>query len=405
MDWLRTGDVTKLLTNVEKNPTESSYDQIDVEKSVLDKYVDYEENEELNRTLSLRKEDHIDFLESALNKLSSSFQTLDASGPWMCYWIIHSLKLLGKEIDTSLKKKVCNTLSMCQHKDGGFGGGYLQLPHLATTYAAVLTICELEFEDAYRLIDKEKLIGFLKRRSNPDGSFSMHEGGEADTRSCYCAAVVAKMTCVFPSVAYAFEKTAAWVSSCQTYEGGIGGAPGSEAHGGYTFCGFACLVLLEKHQSVNIKSLVKWAVNRQMRLEGGFQGRTNKLVDGCYSFWQGGIFPLLHCALKLDGKNKQALKTLEGFVYDEKALQHYILICCQNVHGGLLDKPGKRPDYYHTCYCLSGLTSSQYSPNGTITNILDSGSPLPSIHPIFNVLYTAYEKCNSFYSAKKIEQY
>ena len=47
---------------------------------------------------------------------------------------------------------------MCQHKDGGFGGGYLQLPHLATTYAAVLTICELEFEDAYRLIDKFVLV-------------------------------------------------------------------------------------------------------------------------------------------------------------------------------------------------------------------------------------------------------
>ena len=24
------------------------------------------------------------------------------------------------------------------------------------------------------------------------------------------------------------------------------------------------------------------------------QGRTNKLVDGCYSFWQGGLFPLFH---------------------------------------------------------------------------------------------------------------
>ena len=23
-----------------------------------------------------------------------------------------------------------------------------------------------------------------------------------------------------------------------------------------------------------------------MKAEGGFQGRTNKLVDGCYSFWQ-----------------------------------------------------------------------------------------------------------------------
>lgn len=34
-------------------------------------------------------------------------------------------------------------------------------------------------------------------------------------------------------------------------------------------------------------------MNRQMECEGGFQGRTNKLVDGCYSFWVGGLFPLL----------------------------------------------------------------------------------------------------------------
>jgi hypothetical protein len=28
-------------------------------------------------------------------------------------------------------------------------------------------------------------------------------------------------------------------------------------------------------------------------VEGGFNGRTNKLVDGCYSFWQGAVLPLL----------------------------------------------------------------------------------------------------------------
>ena len=28
-----------------------------------------------------------------------------------------------------------------------------------------------------------------------------------------------------------------------------------------------------------------WVVFRQ-GVEGGFQGRTNKFVDGCYSFWQ-----------------------------------------------------------------------------------------------------------------------
>lgn len=32
----------------------------------------------------------------------------------------------------------------------------------------------------------------------------------------------------------------------------------------------------------------------------------------------------------------------------------------QAPRGGLRDKPGKPADYYHTCYCLSGLASSQH---------------------------------------------
>lgn len=34
-----------------------------------------------------------------------------------------------------------------------------------------------------------------------------------------------------------------------------------------------------------------------MALEGGFQGRTNKLVDGCYSFWIGSVFALIEAEL------------------------------------------------------------------------------------------------------------
>jgi prenyltransferase beta subunit len=34
-----------------------------------------------------------------------------------------------------------------------------------------------------------------------------------------------------------------------------------------------------------------------MQLEGGFQGRPNKLVDGCSSFWVGGLFPLLEAIM------------------------------------------------------------------------------------------------------------
>ena len=44
---------------------------------------------------------------------------------------------------------------------------------------------------------------------------------------------------------------------------------------------------------------------------------------------------------------------------DASALQAWLLVCCQHKSGGLRDKPGKRPDFYHTCYCLSGLSLSQ----------------------------------------------
>lgn len=43
---------------------------------------------------------------------------------------------------------------------------------------------------------------------------------------------------------------------CQNWEGGIGGVPGMEAHGGYTFCGLAALVILKKEYYLNLKSLL-----------------------------------------------------------------------------------------------------------------------------------------------------
>ena len=45
-------------------------------------------------------------------------------------------------------------------------------------------------------------------------------------------------------------------------------------------------------ERVELESLVEWACSRQMVYEGGFSGRPNKLVDSCYSFWQGGLLTL-----------------------------------------------------------------------------------------------------------------
>ncbi|MCP4485133.1 MAG: hypothetical protein GY823_11315, partial [Flavobacteriaceae bacterium] len=36
-----------------------------------------------------------------------------------------------------------------------------------------------------------------------------------------------------------------------------------------------------------------WLVNKQKDYYGGFCGRTNKLVDSCYTFWQGAVFNIL----------------------------------------------------------------------------------------------------------------
>lgn len=56
-------------------------------------------------------------------------------------------------------------------------------------------------------------------------------------------------------------------------------------------------------------------------------------------------------------------ETPDCLLFNQSALQEYILICCQYNNGGLLDKPGKPRDVYHTCYTLSGLSVAQHSIN------------------------------------------
>lgn len=43
--------------------------------------------------------------------------------------------------------------------------------------------------------------------------------------------------------------------SCQTYEGGFGGEPGHEAHGGYVFCALAALVILGRARDADVDAL------------------------------------------------------------------------------------------------------------------------------------------------------
>lgn len=234
-------------------------------------------------------------MKNSLCHIPRAYECLDASRPWVCYWILNALWLFDDMPDSETLKNVVNFLSKCQHEDGGYGGGPGQDPHLATTYAAINALCIIGTQDAYNSIDRTALLNFLWSMRSTDGAFAMHKGGEVDVRGTYCALNIAKLTNVFNDAL--FDKTAEWIVSCQTYEGGFGGSQGMEAHGGYAFCAISGLTLLGRPHLCDIDALLRWCVNRQMKFEGGFQGRTNKLVDGCYSFWQGGIFPIIHTIL------------------------------------------------------------------------------------------------------------
>jgi protein farnesyltransferase subunit beta len=103
---------------------------------------------------------------------------------------------------------------------------------------------------------------------------------------------------------------------------------------------------------------------------GGFKGRTNKLVDGCYSWWVGGCAVLTEALIgsgsakhatseqrgpedddnwdDVDGKCGSRYEkitalifTIPDSLFNRRALQEYVLYATQHSAGGLVDKPPK----------------------------------------------------------------
>ncbi|XP_044465118.1 protein farnesyltransferase subunit beta-like [Mangifera indica] len=416
--------------------------------------------------MELQRDNHMEYLLRGLQQLGPSFCVLDANRPWLCYWILHSVALLGKSADAAFEDRTIDFLSRCQDPDGGYAGGPGQMPHLATTYAAVNALITLGSDKSLLSIDRGKMYTFLKRMKDPGGAFRMHDEGEIDVRACYTAISVASLLNILDDDLV--RNVGNYILRCQTYEGGIAGEPGSEAHGGYTFCGLATMILINEVNCLDLAALIDWVAFRQ-GVEGGFQGRTNKLVDGCYSFWQGGVFALLQrfhstigerltqsgpgeaeyhidspkatpesdisegeeisdgtssesddaCNFPREGSQNDFYPLYfdnVGFVSSEGhaeraplfnsiALQRYVLLCSQDPEGGLKDKPRKSKDYYHTCYCLSGLSVCQHS---WLKD--EDASPLPRAvlgpysnlleptHSIFNVVLDRYRQAHEFFS-------
>lgn len=333
-----------------------------------------------------------------------------------------------------IKSRVAHTFNLAQHPTGGFGGGFGQLPHLACTYAALLSLAMVGGTATYESVNRKTMWQYLGRMKQSDGGFTMAEGGEEDIRGAYCAMVIMTLLNLpleLPGDAPAREhglttftdKLAEWVSQCQSWDGGISAAPGNEAHGAYAFCGLGCLSILGPPKEtipkyMNLSVLTQWLSSRQCAPEGGYNGRTNKLVDGCYSHWVGGCWALVEAAWP-DGANTG--------LWNRTALGRYILAAAQERDGGLKDKPGKHADAYHTCYNLAGLSASQYryeydenvnkdlgadglgapyhwKTNGTFESkdkVWDESDVIRAVHPVFVIPYRSVYECRRYFEGKE----
>ncbi|XP_053962471.1 protein farnesyltransferase subunit beta [Anastrepha ludens] len=368
--------------NDERMSTITSREQQKTENSIEKCFNRFQQMQYLDaKVAKIHREEHQRYLESMLRRLPANYECLDSSRPWNVYWILQAAHLLNFTFDEDTLEHVVQFLTKCRHPNGGFAGGPGQYPHLAPTYAAVNSLCIIGTPSAYRAIDRDSLMQFLLSVREPDGSFRLHVDGETDVRGAYCAISCAKLTNMpAKMLAKLFDKTGDWIASCQTYEGGFGGAPDLEAHGGYTFCGIAALAMLNEGHKCDTQQLLKWNLQRQMPYEGGFQGRTNKLVDGCYSFWVGATIPITQAIISTEAE------PVKHSLFDSSALQEYILLCCQKANGGLIDKPGKPQDLYHTCYTLSGVSIAQHSESSLNPQVLgDPVNELSPTHPLFNV--------------------
>jgi protein farnesyltransferase subunit beta len=159
----------------------TSRDQRDLEAKAAEIYGILSDVED---SLRLNRDAHIKYLYGGIGPLSPGFISLDASRTWICYWITHSLALLGAPLPPTISQQaIIAFLASCQHPDGGFGGGPYQLPHLAPTYAAICTLVTLGGTEALSIIDRQRLHAYLLRMCVPlgqGGGMTMHEGGIGD---------------------------------------------------------------------------------------------------------------------------------------------------------------------------------------------------------------------------------
>ncbi|XP_075152131.1 geranylgeranyl transferase type-1 subunit beta [Haematobia irritans] len=235
-----------------------------------------------------------------------------------------------------------------------------QWGHLAMTYTSLGVLVTLG-DDLSRL-DRKSIVDGVAAVQKPDGSFSAcYDGSENDMRFVFCAAAICHMLDYWGDVNK--DKMFDFIMKSIRYDYGFSQHMEAEGHGGTTYCALAALQLsgqLHRVDQQTLENIKRWCIFRQV---DGFQGRPNKPVDTCYSFWIGA-----------------ALKILNAFeLTDYPANRSYILETQDNIVGGFAKWPHSTTDPFHTYLGLCGLSFT--------------GEPgLMEVMPSLNMSMMAYDK-------------
>ncbi|KFK36845.1 hypothetical protein AALP_AA4G179300 [Arabis alpina] len=312
---------------------------------------------------NFEKDRHLLYLEMMYELLPCHYQSQEINRLTLAHFIISGLYFISAR-DRVDKDVVANWVLSFQdlpsHRGalqngefyGFFGSRSSQFPqdedeglthngsHLASTYCA-LAILKVIGHDL-STIDSESLLLSMRNLQQNDGSFMpIHTGGETDLRFVYCAAAICYMLDNWSGMDKEMAKN--YILNCQSYDGGFGLIPGSESHGGGTYCAIASLRLMGfvgvdllsnglGSSIIDPSLLLTWCLQRQAN-DGGFQGRTNKPSDTCYAFWIGAV-----------------LKLIGGDAFIDKIALRQFLLSCQSKYGGFSKFPGQLPDLYHSYY-------------------------------------------------------
>lgn len=252
--------------------------------------------EAVSEPAKLARQQHLSYLYRNIRRLPSGYTGADSTRPWLVYWTVQSMSLLDEVMEVNLARACVDFLYTCQHETGGFGGGPLQRAHLATTYSSIASLSilanhpELKHRDVFAPLNRDALRQYLMRCKHDSGRFKVSADGESDTRGAYCALASAALAGLFhvteeerksgAQVECAlWHNTAQWIARCQTYEGGFGGEPNNEAHGGYSYCALSALSIIEQFRRYRSAELQVTYAPTQLDLDfkqltvGSFWGR------------------------------------------------------------------------------------------------------------------------------------